>query len=68
MQAKDIERHLAQLGQEERCAMSTTFGTLQTMTQVYQQICGGGRAMDCIGQLSECVVWLCQRQAGRISE
>jgi hypothetical protein len=24
--------------------------------------------MDCIGQLSECLVWLCQRQAGRIVE
>jgi hypothetical protein len=34
---------------EERCAMSTTFGTLQTMTQAYQQICGGEEPWIALG-------------------
>src|SRR5258706_10461439 len=34
---------------EERCAMSTTFGTLQTMTQAYRQICGGEEPWIALG-------------------
>jgi hypothetical protein len=34
---------------EERCAMSTIFGTLQTMTQAYQQICGGEEPWIALG-------------------
>src|SRR5260221_12908824 len=34
---------------KEGCVMSTTFGTLQTMTQAYRQICGGEEPWIALG-------------------